>query len=457
MRTHNSIRSLSYLLCLLITLIAGCSQETTRHVFLNEIPTTEQPIRVASVKHRSLNETTSSIIKLEPIINTAKLIQSKTVWDRLLSLYALPKINNARIEKEVQRYLKNPEFLLTVQQRAEPYLYFILDEIEAKKIPGELALLPIVESAFKARAVSKSMASGLWQFMPATGRLFGLKQNKWYDGRVDIYTSTKAATNYLTELSDLYGKDWILALAAYNEGKGNIRKAIRYNKDKNRPTDYWSLSLSKEATDYVPKLLAIAKIFADTAKYDIPLLNIPNKPYFSFVTINAQLDLQTAATMANTSLDDFVILNPAFKRASTDPDGPYHLLVRAEDADAFKEKITNISQKNKIQWSRHKVKAGENLSKIARLYKTTVATIRNNNKLADSSIKAGQVIYIPTPLMESARYSNFSKQLYVVKKGDTFWEIARQFDIHRKDIANWNNISLTKDLHPGQKLIVKKG
>lgn len=458
MRTHNSIYSLSYLFFLLVLITTGCSKETTRHVFLNETPltNTRHSALVTSTKYSNKKKSTEPIIKLDPIINTAKLIQNETVWDRLLSLYTLPKINNARVEKEIQKYLKNPQFLSTVQQRAEPYLYFILDEIEAKKIPGELALLPIVESAFKARAVSKSMASGLWQFMPATGRLFGLKQNKWYDGRVDIYTSTKAATSYLKELAGLYKNDWILALAAYNEGKGNIKKAMRYNRNKGLATDYWSLSLSQEATDYVPKLLAIAKIFADTGKYDIPLLDIPNKPYFTFIPISAQLDLKTAASMANTSLDDFVILNPAFKRTSTAPDGPYHLLVRAEDADSFKEKMAKIAQKDKIQWSRHKVKAGENLSKIARLYKTTVTTIRNNNRLLDSHIKTNQVIYVPTSLMKLSKYSDTSKQLYVVKKGDTFWEIARQFNVDRRDIAHWNNISLTKDLQPGQRLIIEE-
>ena len=185
-------------------------------------------------------------------------------------------------------------------------------KLKLKNIPGELALLPIVESAFKPHAISKSKAMGLWQFMPATGRFFGLKQNWWYDGRKDIYASTQAATTYLKQLGTLYDNDWSLALAAYNAGKGTIGKAIRRNKKKNLATDYWSLSLYNETMEYVPKLLAIAEIFANAEKYNIPLYPIPNKPYFAIVNTEIQLDLNMAAEMANMGAEDFFILKPWF-------------------------------------------------------------------------------------------------------------------------------------------------
>lgn len=454
----------------MIFLTAGCAEKVSNHAFVNEPPLPihsdsyprTKPIRIVqkeTIQAPKLEEYRiihpikhKSIAKAKPVIQIdPQSIVHKTVWDRMLSLYLLPEIENDRIDKEIQRYLKHPEFLANVQKRAEPYLYFILNEIEAKQIPGELALLPVVESAFKPAAFSRSKASGLWQFMPATGRLFGLKQNWWYDGRKDIYTSTKAATTYLKQLNKVFDNDWLLAIASYNAGKGTIRKAIRKNNSAAIESDYWSLDLKKETMIYVPRLLAIAKIFANAEQYDIPLQPIPNKPYFSVVNIDSQIDLNLAAEMAQTPLADFFTLNPAFKKGTTDPDGPFHLLIHTDKAEAFKDKLAHTVQKDRLKWKRHKIKQGENLGLIAEKYNTTVNALRQSNNLTSSNIKAGKTILIPSSPTKS------NKKLYTVKKGDTFWDIARQFAVKSKDIANWNNISLTKALQPGQKLIIKEG
>lgn len=448
MSTYNSIRSIKYLLYLIVFITTGCAEKVTTHAFVNELPATINQISYIHIPP-------SNSIELKKDLSPAKVkpltIVHKTVWDRLISLYALPDIENDRIEHELQRYLNHPEFLAKIQQRAEPYLYFILDEIESKQMPGELALLPVVESAFKPNALSSSKASGLWQFMPATGRLFGLKQNWWYDGRKDVFTSTQAATKYLKQLSEQFGNDWLLALASYNAGKGTIRKAIRKNKENELATDYWSLSLRKETMNYVPRLLAIAKIFANADKYNLPLQQIPNKPYFTVVNIESQLDLNVATKMAQIQIDDFLTLNPAFKRGTTDPDGPFHLLIHKDKADVFKQTLANTLKKDKIKWIRHKIKTGENLGLIAKKYDTTVNALRQSNQLTNSNIRAGRLLLIPTPLAKSR------KQLYIVKKGDTFWDIARQFDVRSKDIANWNNLSLNKALQPGQRLVIREG
>ena len=449
----------------------GCAEKTTTHAFVNEIPpaidhtvytepTFTEPVFTKfvapTIKKTNPVETFPSSITTAPPITTAstKIAQLNTVWDRLLSLYALPQIQNSRIEYEIQRFLKNPEFLGKIQQRAEPYLYFILDEIEAKQIPGELALLPVIESAFKPHAISKSKALGLWQFIPDTGRFFGLKQNWWYDGRKDIFASTQAATTYLKQLATLYDNDWALALAAYNAGKGTIRKAIRRNKKKNLTTDYWSLSLYKETMDYVPRLLAIAEIFANADKYNIPLHPIPNKPYFSVVDTETQLDLNMAAKMANIPTADFLALNPGFKRSITDPNGPYRLLIHSDKAEDFKSKLSRIAKNNRIRTTRHKIKAGENLGLLARKYGTSINALRHTNQLASNKIRQGQLLLIPSSLSKSKDIVR--KKLYTVKKGDTFWNIARQFDVHSKDIASWNNLSLSKILYPGQQLIIEE-
>jgi membrane-bound lytic murein transglycosylase D len=443
---------------LIILITTGCAEKATTHAFIKEpspsiIEISHAPEKVLPVPVNSpsiLIDT--SAVKIEPTPAAPA-----TVWDRLFSLYALPEIENDRVEQQLQEYLKYPKYLAKIQRRAAPYLHYILDEIEEKQIPGELALLPVVESAFNPQALSHSQASGLWQFIPATGRLFGLKQNWWYDGRRDVYTSTQAATKYLKQLSRSFDNDWFLALASFNAGKGNIRKAIRKNKRNNLPADYWSLPLPRETRNYIPRLLAIAKIFANADKYNIPLLNIPDTPHFTVVDINSQIDLALAAKMAKTPIDEFFLLNPAFKRGSTDPDGPFHLLIHTDKADEFEHQLANTSKKDRLKWLRHRIKSGENLGQIARKYNTTVNALIKGNRLANSRIRAGKMLLIPSSLANTSHHGKrASQKFYTVKKGDTFWDIARQFDVRSKDLASWNNISLNKILRPGQKLIIKE-
>ncbi|MGZ4981353.1 MAG: LysM peptidoglycan-binding domain-containing protein [Methylobacter sp.] len=409
-----------------------------------------------------------------------------TVWERLISLYSLPEIENERIDRELNWYLRHPGYLARVQQRAEPYLHLILDEIEAKNIPGELALLPIVESAFLPEAYSKSDASGLWQFIPATGRLYGLQQNAWYDGRRDVYASTKAAAAFLKHLGETFDGDWHLALASYNYGKGNVRKAIEKNEDLNLATDYWSLDLPKETADYVPRLLAIAKIFANADKYNIELQPIPNKPYCELVDAKSQLDLNKAAELANTPLNEFLKLNPGFNHSSTAPQGPHHLLIPVAKAQLFKQNLAQLPYDQRVDMKRHhaetmetmaqirhdeiqtipsqhKVKAGESLASIADKNNTTPQSIRQANHLASNSIHSGMVLKMPAPQKTVSAQLNAktvnnnpgSAQIYVVKQGDTFWNIAQKFSVGVSDIANWNKITPKSALVLGQKLTIK--
>ncbi|WP_343034376.1 lytic transglycosylase [Candidatus Methylobacter favarea] len=410
-----------------------------------------------------------------------------------MSLYSLPPIENERIDRELNWYLQNPDALVALQQRAEPYLHLILDEIEAKDIPGELALLPVVESSFIPDAYSKSQASGLWQFIPATGRLFGLQQNSWYDGRRDVYASTKAATTYLKQLSETFDGDWLLALASYNFGKGNILKCIEKNEDLDLPADYWSLSLPEETFNYVPRLLAIAKLFANAEQYNIPLQHIPNKPYFEVVDIKAPLDLNKAAAMANIPLKEFLKLNPGFNRWCTAPEGPHRLLIPVQQAQFFKTNLAQLSYADRLnlnQYSKvstdqlqneakavvsantkasarlryYKVKAGESLLAVATRNHTTLKSIRQTNHLAGNTVRSGMRLAIPalkksayiSPVAKAPGHKSGYTQTYVVKKGDTFWKIAQRFSVSTKNIADWNKITLKTDLVPGKRLTIKK-
>lgn len=383
-----------------------------------------------------------------------------SVWERLVSLYSLPRIDNERIDRQLQWYLNHPEYIERIQKRAEPYLYFILNEVEAKQIPGEMALLPAVESAFRPDAYSRSKAAGLWQFIPSTGRFFGLKQNWWYDGRRDVIASTRAATRYLKELSEEFDNDWLLALASYNAGKGNIHKAISKNEEQARDTDYWSLDLRQETMDYVPRLLAIAEIVAHPDKYNIALNDIPNEPYFEIVNIESQLDLSKAVEMAQTPADDFFMLNPAFNHWSTDPEGPHRLLIPVKKAEHFKNKLARLPKRERMKWIRHKIRPGDNLGLIAKKHHSSITAIKTSNHLTDNTIRAGKYLLIPVsqqlPSQDQAASNRFTGRIYTVRKGDTFWEIARQFSVSSRELARWNQLALNATLRPGQKLVIKK-
>jgi membrane-bound lytic murein transglycosylase D len=489
----NSNRSFKLLSLSLTLIAAGCSQSSKETLNVNDRPPQVSADdtglfgRFSYLSHRKNRPGTG---------------QYETVWDRLLSLYALPEINNERIDREINWYLQHPQSLISLQQRAEPYMHHILDEIEAKHLPGELALLPVVESSFVPTAYSKSAASGLWQFIPSTGQEFGLKQNSWYDGRRDIYASTKAATSYLKQLSENFNGDWLLALASYNYGKGNVRKCIERNEDMDLPTDYWSLSLPDETYHYVPKLLAVAKIFANADRYHIPLRHIPNKPYFEVVDIKAPLDLNKAAQMANTPLNEFLRLNPGFNRWCTAPDGPHRLLIPVKNAPLFKKNLAEIPYYERFNYTKliaeqqeeiiaesnyhkpapavakqpaahssslasagsfasYKVKRGESLASIARAHHTTVQNLRSTNHLAKNSVNYGAVLKVPSApksngsAMMLAKSSRASETYHTVKKGDTFYNIGQRYSVSPKELASWNRITLKTALVPGRKLVIK--
>lgn len=452
--SKKSARHLSYLLPVLLA--TGCSQTAHKDSLTQ---TSNSKFSVFTRSHNSNQR-----------FNKGESKEHATVWDRMLSLYALPEMDNARIDREVNFYLKNPEYLSRVQQRAEPYLFFILNEIEAKNIPGEMALLPVVESAFRPDAESPAQASGLWQFIPPTGRLYGLEQNSWYDGRRDVIESTQAATTFLKQLSEEFNNDWLLALASYNAGKGNIRNAMDKNLSRGQPTDYWSLDLNSETAAYVPRLLAIAKIFANPEKYNINLHQIANEPYFELVDVKSQIDLGKAAEMAQTPLDEFIKLNPGFNRLSTSPDGPHRLLVPVEKADSFKEKLAELPQHERIKWEHHTVGKKESLESIARSHHTTVEQIQEVNHLDNPVVAQGETLLIPMsyrsikgheePVVASSEPApskpQVSKQVYTIKKGDTLWSVSQRFSVDKDDILNWNKLTKKSALKPGQKLTIKK-
>ncbi|NNG14063.1 MAG: LysM peptidoglycan-binding domain-containing protein [Gammaproteobacteria bacterium] len=392
------------------------------------------------------------------------------LWARLRSGYALPEESHKRIGQETDWYGRHPNYLDRVAERARPYLYYIVDEAERRGIPAEIALLPVVESAFKPFAYSHGRAAGIWQFIPGTGRMYGLKQNWWYDGRRDVYASTDAALRYLQRLHKNLGGDWLLALAAYNSGEGTVRRAIRRNKKKGKPTDFWSLRLPAETRGYVPRLLAIARVIKNPAAYDLELKSIPDTPYFSKVDIDGQVDLALAAEMAGIELDELYTLNPGYNRWATAPKGPHYLLLPTDKVDAFTNKIAKLPKDQRMRWAHHKVKSGETLSHIADKYRISVALLKSSNKLRKDFLRKGQNLVIPIASKSPRTYrlseaqrkqrtlnapkSGRNKITHTVVAGDTFWDIARKYKVGVRQLAKWNAMAPRDTLRRGQKLVV---
>ncbi len=266
--------------------------------------------------------------------------QHSQIWHRIRDNYDM---NNATLEEkgqvEIQKYVKkyrqNERTLAKVSKQATPYLYYIVEELEKRNMPGELALLPMLESAFQPNATSHRGAAGLWQFIPSTGRFYGLKQDAWYDGRRDITASTQAALNYLEFLYEEFDQNWTLALAAYNAGEGTVHRAIKQNLRAGKPTTFWDLKLPKETRAYVPKFLALAEIVNNPAKHAISLPPIDNKPYFVPVNPKTPLNFHQAAKLADIHISELKRLNPGYRQATTHPKGPQELLLPVVNAEKF--------------------------------------------------------------------------------------------------------------------------
>ena len=414
------------------------------------------------------------ITKVAPDKTNPKIEQIESVpnyqdiWLRIKDNLSLDRhLNQPSVQDKLAWYKRNQDYLDRVADRANPYLYFIVEEIEKRGLPMELALLPIVESAYHPFAYSPSKASGIWQFIPGTGKQYGLKQNWWYDGRRDIVAATHAALDYLEKLQREFKGDWLHALAAYNTGERNVARSIKRNKNQGKKQDFWSLRLPRETRGYVPSLLAVAELVANPTGNNVNWKPINNQPYFAEIDVGEQLDIAVATTLAEMDIDSFYTLNPGFNRWATDPDGPHKLLVPVDKQQSFEEKLANLPEADRVRWKRHIIRRGESLSVIADRYRTSVATLKKANGLRNNLIRTGHSLLIPSskqPLefytlsLDSRRYrglkrdGNGQKYLYTVRRGDTLWDIGRQYGVSIAQLTRWNGISSRNYLQPGQKL-----
>ncbi|MDF2180267.1 LysM peptidoglycan-binding domain-containing protein [Aliiglaciecola sp. CAU 1673] len=395
--------------------------------------------------------------------------QVSNLWLQIRDQLFLEIPDDKRVLEQQNWYLSNPAYMDRVSLRAAPFLYLIVEEIEKRQMPMELVLLPIVESAFDPFAYSHGRAAGMWQFIPGTAKRFGLKQSWWYDGRRDVIASTNAALDYLEYLNKMFDGNWLHALAAYNSGEGRVQSAIRTNKRKGKPTDFWSLDLPKETRAYVPKLLALANIVKHDDEFMANISPIEAQPVTQLVDVGSQIDLALAAELAKLTLEELHSLNPGYNRWATDPKGPHGLLLPVDRVDTFKSALEEIDNSKRLNWVRHQVKSGDSLLELAEQYHTTPDAIQLVNKLKGNTIIAGEYLLIPVALKALDEYAlSVEERLediqskpranhritHIVEPGDTLWDLSVKYNIRYKDLAKWNGMAPNDPLKPGKKLVV---
>lgn len=429
------------------------------------------------------------------------------LWDRLRHEFQIPcEEDRPQVRAQIAWFMQHQGYLDRTVKRAAPYMYYIYEQVHKRKLPAELVLLPVNESAYNPFASSSVGAAGVWQLMPRTAYGFGVKQNFWYDGRRDIYASTNAALDYLTYLHNYFGGDWLLAIAAYDTGEGNVQIAIRRNAKRDQNTDFWSLSLAQETLSYVPRLLALACIIRNPAKYHITLPPISDKPYLAQVDVGAPIDLERAAQLAGMSLVHLKQLNPGYNRKTIDPTGPYKLILPIDRIALFRERLAKAPTLPRTIWGRYKVQRGDSLANIARRYHTSVSEIKQANHLKGAVAPVGKIIMIPTgtamvtlhpssdqgsdqsetttaiaqtidtasaiPTVTAASDTitetavdeqaelapapikpELQKRIHVIKRGESLMAIARQYKVKVSDLQRWNKLT-SKPLKIGSKLVI---
>ena len=379
------------------------------------------------------------------------------LWQRIYSGYSIKNKNNLRSKKYEDWYSARPEYLERMMDRTEKYLFYVVGEVEKRGMPSEIALLPMIESAYNPIANSKSKAVGIWQFIPSTGRFYGLKQDWWQDKRRNVVDATNAALDYLQKLHALFGT-WDLALAAYNAGEGTISRAIASNRAKGLPSDYAHLKLPKETKDYVPKLQAIKNIISNPNQYGLYINSIPNKPYFTSVEAPALMDAELAANLAEISYDEFLLLNSEHRRPLIRTNEKTQQLILPINSASTFVKNLNTNDKPLVSWNIYQPKSGEKIKTIANKFDMTEDDLIKANDLNPKKIiRSSSVMLVAKKekietnanqdISESKIQNNDQTDLlskpikYKVKAGDTLTKISKRYQISIDEIKGANQIT----------------
>lgn len=395
---------------------------------------------------------------------------TRNVWDELRKQFALNhEVTQPEVQNQLRWLMTHPSYLRKLAQ-SEPYMYHFLTEIKKRKMPGEIALIPMIESSYDPFAYSGAGAAGLWQLMPGTGTDLGLKQDWWFDGRRSIRPATDAALNYLLYLNKFFHGDWILAFAAYDSGEGTIARIIKNSGQTLGHVHFWSLPVPNETKAYIPRLLALAEIIQNPQRYHVELPDIPHAPYFEEVNIGSQIDLSHAAKLAGISYQELIKLNPGFNRWATAPYRPYKLLIPADKVEDFSRNLAHFPQDQRVSWTRHQVSAGDNLNIIAKRYHTTVNLIKELNQLESNQVKKGQYVLIPNsksvatfakkiPTPNKAPHFVALKQykiIHIVQPHENYLHLEKKYAVSALEIKKWNRLQPNQALHKGQQLVIWK-
>ena len=402
-------------------------------------------------------------------VNTIQYSQEDDLWQVIANRQDIKSVSNLRVQNRIDWISNHPEYLSLISKRAEPFLYLVVSELEKQNVPIEIALLPIVESDYYPFSYSHGTAAGLWQFIPSTGRMYGLEEDWWHADRRDVLASTKAAANYLNDLNKMFKGDWLLSIAAYNAGPGRIQRAIDTNIKLGKKTDFWSLDLPQETEKYVPKLLALSQVIKNPSRYNQKLLEIDNKPFLNEVELDSQFDLALISQWTGLSIDQIYNYNPGLKRWATPESLPYIMLLPEEVIYSFNDNLSKQGQRPKISWTRYKIKQGDSLSLIAQNYNTTIGQIMSVNELDNDAIRADKYLIVPLAQKSEGYYSlsdnqreksrlniqkNSEKIIYTVVAGDSLWKISIKFDTTINNLVRWNQISPSDSLSIGKELVI---
>ena len=401
------------------------------------------------------NSVTNATLQLRP--------EYGDLWNRIQQGFILEDIDGPLVTKAEAWYSARPDYVARMIERSRRYLYYIVIEVEKRNMPLEIALLPMIESAYNPMAYSRSRASGIWQFIPSTGKLYGLEQNWWFDERRDVVAATEGALDYLQKLYAEFG-DWYLALAAYNWGEGAVRRAIAYNEKHHKPTDYLSLKMPAETRSYVPKLQAVKNIVRDPGRYDLVLGDMPDAPYFTVVRTSKKMDVKVAAELAEMPLDEFLSLNPQHNRPVIAGADEATILLPYDKAGVFAAKL-ELTDQPMVTWQAYKLKANETLPQVATRFGLPLETLRTVNGIVPrAKVPVGHALLVPTQAPSDASVASLQSAVFTavpsghtiyhrVRKGETLQSIAARYDVTAQELKSWNKTA-GPSLVAGQRLRV---
>jgi len=386
--------------------------------------------------------------------------QPDDLWERIRLDLSWQDMHSPQVDSARKQFLRQRNYLPDISNRADYYLYYIVEEVKRRDMPMEIALIPFVESSLNPFAAGPGGAAGLWQIMPATGTHLGLERNSAYDGRKDLQDSTTVALDYLESLYEEFDEDWLLALAAYNSGAGTVARARERNDAKGLDTDFWSLNLPGHTRAYIPKVIALAQILADPERFDVYIPSVENAPAFEVVDTEKPLEMSQAAEMAGVDVDTLRTLNPGQLGKSIAPNQSGELLLPVGTRNRFEYNIARLSPEELVQSRTYRIKAGDNLGAIASKFDTEVGLLQEVNDIHGSDIHVGDTLTIPgdgdvdSSQPSVANGAERAPQVYLVRNGDTLSLIARKFNVSVSDIRAWNALKGDGYIHPGQKLTV---